>query len=373
MSVGISMLALAVGTPTRAIGGQPGEGGPTPAEEATAFPQQRARVPAVVVPSVFNVEAAAATRFEISAGEHPEDLPLGTVVRISGLPKGTTLSGGQINTERGWVVPLWALNDLKIRAAPDASGDFRLIVALVDNNSAVLDERSVVLHINPRVPNVPQDLPPAAKTAAAAPTLVVPQVFNAEAAAATRFDARVGEHPEDLPPGTVIRVSGLPQRTTLSGGQANADRGWFVPLWALDDLKIRVAPDTSGDFPLIVALVGNNGATLAERNVLLHIKPEVTEVPREPAKTAVAGSSPIETPPKELPPNVNVGDRPTSSAGRSSVLSPSTASDKPTHRNDLKRSRVTDVRNTNSGPCLVEWRFYSQKVLWHVGGCSNGR
>src|SRR5579862_7163364 len=79
MSVGISMLALAMGTPTRAIGGQSDEGGPTPAEEATAAPHQLARVAAVVVPSVFNVEAAATTRFEISASERPEDLPLGTV------------------------------------------------------------------------------------------------------------------------------------------------------------------------------------------------------------------------------------------------------------------------------------------------------
>ena len=94
----------------------------------------------------------------------------------------------------------------------------------------------------------------------AAPALVVPPVLDAEAAAATRFPVSLGGRPEDLAPGTVVRVKGLAGGITLSGGQANAGRGWVVPLWALDDLKIRVPPDMSGTLDLDIALVDNDGA-----------------------------------------------------------------------------------------------------------------
>jgi hypothetical protein len=185
-----------------------------------------------------------------------------------------------------------------------------------------------------------------------------------------------GGRPEDLPPGTVVGVSGLPRGATLSGGLANADRGWVVPLWALNDLKIRVSYDTSDELDLVVALVDNNGATLAERRVAVRIKPRVAEVPRDlpsPNKTTVAAPAPIEAPRRVLRAKSN--DLPVSSARRHSALKmrlkkpPGTTSDMPSGRDDLKRSRVTDARNAKSGPCLLEWRFYSPKVLWHIGEC----
>ena len=209
-----------------------------------------------------------------------------------------------------------------------------------------------------------------------APALVAPLALNAEAAVATRFNVSVGGSLGDLPPGTVVRVSGLPRGATLSGGQANAERGWVVPLWVLDDLKIRVSPDTSGDFDLVVALVDNDGAALAERSVALRIKPRVAEVPRDlasPNKTTIAAPAPTEASRRVLRAKGN--DLPVSSARRHSALKmrlkkpPRTTSDMPSSRDDLKRSRVTDARNAKSGPCLLEWRFYSPKVLWHIGEC----
>ena len=83
-------------------------------------------------------------------------------------------------------------------------------------------------HKTPSVTPAPQ--PPQRPSA---PVLVAPLSLNAEAAGAARFDVSVGGNPDDLPPGTVVRVSGLPSGAALSGGQASADRGWVVPLWAL--------------------------------------------------------------------------------------------------------------------------------------------
>jgi hypothetical protein len=308
-----------------------------------------------------------------------------------GLPKGATLSGGQANADRGWVVPLWALDDLKIRISSDTSGELDLVVALVDNNGVVLDERVATVHVQPATFAVPSlsetylnsqqkeqeaavtGTPPQRSRAAA---LVVPLTLNAEAAVATRFDVSVGGSPEDLPPGAVLRVSGLPRGATLSAGQANADRGWIVPLWALDDLKIRVSFETSGELDLVVALVDNNGATLAERSVALRVKPRVAEVPRalaSPNKTTIAAPEPTEASRRVLRAKGN--DLRVSSARRHSALKmrlkkpPGTTSDMPSVRDDLKRSRVTEARNAKSGPCLLEWRFYSPKVLWHIGEC----
>jgi hypothetical protein len=221
-----------------------------------------------------------------------------------GLPGGVTLSGGQANADRGWVVPLWALEDLKIRVSSDTSGDLALVVALVDNNGLVLDERATTVHVQPATVAAPSrseaDSAPrqeAAITAAPppqrppAPALVAPPVLYAEAAAATRFAISVDHRPEDLPPGIYVRVKGLAGGVTLSGGQANADRGWVVPLWALDDLKIRVPRDMSGTLDLDIALVDNDGATLAERSVALRVKPRVAAVPSDlasPNKTVAA-------------------------------------------------------------------------------------
>ena len=389
-ALGISMIALTAGVPTRVLGGQKVDEGPRQDASVAPAPQppQRPSAPALVAPLSFNAEAAVATRFDVSVDGRPEDLPPGTVVRVSGLPSGATLSGGEANADRGWVVPLWALDDLKIRVSFDASGEFNLVVALV-NNGVVLDVRVATVHVQPATIATPSrsetDLAAQREEQAAitvtppqhphAPALVVPLVLNAEAAVAMRFDVSIADRPEDLPPGTVVRVSGLPSGATLSGGQASADRGWVVPLWALDDIKIGLSPDTSGEFNLVVALVDNNGATLAERSVSLRIKPRVAEAQRDlasPNKTTIAAPAPTEAS-RSLRATRN--DPPVSSGRQHSALNlplkkpPGATSVIPGGRDDLKRSRVTNARNAKAGPCFLEWRFYSPKVSWHIGEC----
>jgi len=41
------------------------------------------------------------------------------------------------------------------------------------------------------------------------------------------------------------------------------------------------------------------------------------------------------------------------------------------NRDDLEPSQVVDRRNSKHGFCLLEWRFYSPKVLWHIGECGD--
>jgi hypothetical protein len=370
--------------------------GPQQTSSITPAPQplQRPSAPVLVAPLSLNAEPAGAARFDVSVDGNPDDLPPGTIVRVSGLPSGAALSGGQASADRGWVVPLWELNDLEIWLSPDMSGDFNLTVALVDNNGATLAERVATVHVQPTTIATPNRLEgdlaakreeqqaavtpaPQPPQRAYAPVLVAPLSLVVEAAVATRFDVSVVSSPDDLPPGTVVRVSGLPSGATLSGGQASADRDWVVPLSALDDLKIGLSPNTSGDFNLTVALVDNNGATLSESGVSLRIKPGVPEATSDlavPNKTTVAAPAPTE-PSRSLRAKRN--DAPVSSGRQLSALNlrpkkpPGTISASPGGRDDLKKSLVTSARNTKSGPCIFEWRFYSPKASWHIGECGD--
>ena len=279
-ALGISMIALTAGVPTRVLGGQPSKVGQAqritpvlflipkveaaertdrswrppprgsgrrafqgqaaataqrlqkvdegPRQDASVAPApqppQRPSAPALVAPLSFNAEAAVATRFDVSVDGRPEDLPPGTVVRVSGLPSGATLSGGEANADRGWVVPLWGLDDLKIRVSFDVSAtsisscasqqwrrarrtrchgsrparDHRYAKPIGDGFGRPT-RRTSGHHARDSPPQHPH-----------APALVVPLVLNAEAAVAMRFDVSIGGRPEDLPPGTVVRVWAFP-------------------------------------------------------------------------------------------------------------------------------------------------------------------
>jgi len=79
----------------------------------------------------------------------------------------------------------------------------------------------------------------------------------------------------------------------LSDGQASADRGWVVPLRALEDLKIRVPPDTSGTLDLGIALVDLDGTVLADRSVAVHVRPRIAAVPGDaPTRQQTVAATP---------------------------------------------------------------------------------
>jgi hypothetical protein len=80
-------------------------------------------------------------------GALAQDVPLGPHVRIKGLPAGVTLSGGQTNAERDWVVPLRGRGALKIDIPPCVAGNVDLTVALVGDNGDALAERGVALRV----------------------------------------------------------------------------------------------------------------------------------------------------------------------------------------------------------------------------------
>jgi uncharacterized protein len=128
------------------------------AEPAAALPPSSAPIPSLPptqssvlnLPSAIDVDAATATRLPLQLSRSVDDLPLGTCLRVEGLPTGASLSAGQANPGKGWIVPLWAMAELKIRLPPNGvTGDFDLVVALVDNHEEVIDAQTTRLHVKP--------------------------------------------------------------------------------------------------------------------------------------------------------------------------------------------------------------------------------
>jgi len=389
IAVGISIAALTAGAPLHVRAGAPSE----------ASRAHGAAAPVLFVLPRLEVEPAEQAKLFWFVVKGGEDVAPDAHILIKGAPAGVSLSNGRAGSDGDWVVPLSELDELAITVPPGISGRLVLDAALVDGGGAVLDEHPVELVVEAVAANGAEAGPPVKPAAAAgparpgtdaaprpeavdaappaaprgpAPALFAPPVVDADAATATRFAVSINHRPEEFPPGTYVRVKGLAGGVTLSAGQANADRGWVVPLWALDELKIRVPPEMSGILDLHIALVGTDGEALAERSVAVHVRPRAAAAASElaaPGKTMVAPPAPARTTRRAS--HANGDDRPATSAGRRSARPsrshkpPGAAPDRP------GGSEVSETRNAKSGFCLLEWRNYGPKVLWHVGDCGD--
>lgn len=227
---------------------------------------------------------AAGTPTSVSAGS--EDFPRGPYYLVKGLPVGATLSGGQTNAEHTWKVPLWALDDLKedpkdnlkIEIPSGLSGNLDLVVALVGSDGAVFAKRTVALRVKSALAATPNADAARGKQAASTASKARGATRAAELPGATSMFAGLGGLPEDAPLGPFVRIKGLPEGVTLSGAVplANGERVWMVPLRVLDDLKIEIPPDLSGNLDLLFGLVDNDGVVLSERTVEVRVTPAVT-------------------------------------------------------------------------------------------------
>jgi hypothetical protein len=92
----------------------------------------------IVAPTVF-VAPATQVPFPIRVGPQ-EVLPLGSSVRVRGLPPMTVLSNGHWIAPGAWAIPISALPDLKITLPEAAVGRSEISVMLVAIDGSVLAE-----------------------------------------------------------------------------------------------------------------------------------------------------------------------------------------------------------------------------------------
>ena len=135
------------------------------------------------------------------------------------------------------------------------------------------------------------------------PQVTVAPTLTVRPATRVALDIRVG--PADaLPRNAFVRVRGLPPAVSLSEGYATAPGAWSVPLYALSSLQMLVPVGVAGRAEVVVGLVSEEGALLAEAKTVL-----VIEAPA-PAAPALASRSELKAAaPSPKPAVLSPGDR----------------------------------------------------------------
>jgi TPR repeat protein len=103
---------------------------------------------------------------------------------------------------------------------------------------------------------------------------------------------------EAIPRNSFLRLRGLPPTASLSPGHAIAPGSWAVPLNGLAGLTLSLPAAVSGRSELIISLVGEDGALLAETRMALVVEP--VQAPAAPPKAAPQAAAPA-TLPKPAP------------------------------------------------------------------------
>lgn len=100
------------------------------------------------VPKLIHAEPAAETAFPIPVGP-PDALPRNAFLRIRGLPRTATLSGGRQIVGGAWAVPLSALSTLKITIPVGYEGRADIAISLETAGGRVLTQTQSTLQIAP--------------------------------------------------------------------------------------------------------------------------------------------------------------------------------------------------------------------------------
>jgi hypothetical protein len=124
-------------------------------------------------------------------------------------------------------------------------------------------------------------------------TVSVAARVSAEAGVQTPLGIRVGPA-ATLPRSSFLRIRGLPPTASLSEGYAIAPGSWAVPITAIDNLSILLAPDTPARSDIVVTLVSVEGAVLAEARSALTLATAASPTfgaQQEPATRAPANAT----------------------------------------------------------------------------------
>jgi hypothetical protein len=107
-------------------------------------------------------------------------------------------------------------------------------------------------------------------TLAQQPTLSISARVSAEPGISTPLGIRLGSA-DALPRSSFLRIRGLPPMASLSEGHAIAPGSWAVPISAIDNLSVVMAPDGPPRSDVVVTLVSVEGTVLAEARTTLAV------------------------------------------------------------------------------------------------------
>src|SRR5262249_8913503 len=93
------------------------------------------------------------------------------------------------------------------------------------------------------------------------------------AAPETAFPLSIRRSPECPPEDTSVYISGLAPAAELSAGTKIGAGSWAIPIWALENLKIRVPAGFVGKSQFSISVLDDAGRPLAVRTMSLYAKP----------------------------------------------------------------------------------------------------
>ena len=102
------------------------------------------------------------------------------------------------------------------------------------------------------------------------PTVSVAATLTTEPGVRTPLGIRVGPA-ANLPRSSFLRIRGLPPMASLSEGHVIAPGSWAIPITAIDNLSVMLAPDGPARSDIVVTLVSVEGAVLAEARSTLTV------------------------------------------------------------------------------------------------------
>ena len=125
----------------------------------------------------------------------------------------------------------------------------------------------------------------------ARPAISVAKIFLAEPGVAVPLPILPGP-PGAIPRNSFVRVRGLPKAAHLSEGHIISSGSWAIPLVSLPNLLITAPVTASGKSEIEIALVGIDGAVLAEARSSLLVAPAALIAPPDAQAAAVPPQSP---------------------------------------------------------------------------------
>jgi len=149
-------------------------------------------LPQLAVGPSLEVEPSVPTEFYVRVGGSPDALPPSSYIRIENLPVAVTLSDGQKTATGAWVVPISALEGLRVTVPAGIRRGSEFVIDLVAGDGSVLAERTVALDVARAVAATPDKkendapVPPTVITASAVSVATAPTAESAPASPSDR-------------------------------------------------------------------------------------------------------------------------------------------------------------------------------------------
>jgi hypothetical protein len=184
----------------------------------TPVPATRSEMPAPVLSSPALLEATAGERVTLPITlDGTDGVPARSIIAISGLPQGSTLSTGRPYGESEWNLKTDEIGDLQLVLSHTASGVAKLIFQLVAPDGAIIADAATVINMRPN---------PRANTSA---SNINPEFTKAEVSAPGPEATGVTESPANLAATAAGDPVPLPSRRPTPTTNHGDSTKWMKP------------------------------------------------------------------------------------------------------------------------------------------------